>query len=395
MGKKKKTGNRKTALTLSVISLVTIFAFALTSYSGVLDATFTGAFLADGVNDSISSTPFTTVEASTPIEIWADTYVELEHDEDALVARLKIDTGEPLAKQTIDVDVDSEPYASAETDSDGEVVILFEADNASRSVSASFSGSDMEYLNPSETLITLSPATVEEELSITANVTYDDYITYTAETEAIHIVNDGAHCTEEDPCRFNDIYEADQKNGWGCMMKLYDYYKFDCALHIGDGSNETWLFSKHEQLWINKPFLIDNKAFLKFGEIIDDRLSIGAFVFANVSEEDELQDHSAIKIKPGGGLYFYLSKYTVMTDEAENNIYASVGSELVMNDFTLQRKDKTKETAVYTPPGAVIAEDNFVSGGRYVPLVSKEEPLFTTRYNAIECVSSGDLGGCE
>ena len=59
--------------------------------------------------------------------------------------------------------------------------------------------------------------------------------------------------TEETPCTFLDVWNADQAGGWGVVSKQGAVqFLFDCKLQIGDGSTETWFAD------INKEILLEN-----------------------------------------------------------------------------------------------------------------------------------------
>lgn len=62
-------------------------------------------------------------------------------------------------------------------------------------------------------------------------------ITYDSGTNTITVVG----FTEDNPCTFEDIYQADVNNGWGVVNKQNDkQYVINAKLRIGDGSTETW-----------------------------------------------------------------------------------------------------------------------------------------------------------
>jgi len=70
-------------------------------------------------------------------------------------------------------------------------------------------------------------------------------ITYNSSTNTIIVTG----YTEESPCTFEDIYQADVSNGWGVVNKQGDnQYLFDCRLQIGDGVNETWFADSLKQI---------------------------------------------------------------------------------------------------------------------------------------------------
>lgn len=52
--------------------------------------------------------------------------------------------------------------------------------------------------------------------------------------------------TEETPCTFDDIYDADVAGSWGVVHKVGNCYKIDVRLLIGDGSTATYLATENE-----------------------------------------------------------------------------------------------------------------------------------------------------
>jgi len=61
-------------------------------------------------------------------------------------------------------------------------------------------------------------------------------ITYDAPNKIITVTG----YTEETPCTFEDIYQADQSGGWGVVSKQGTVqYLFDCRVYIGNGVTET------------------------------------------------------------------------------------------------------------------------------------------------------------
>jgi len=69
-------------------------------------------------------------------------------------------------------------------------------------------------------------------------------ITYNPSTNTIIITGTNSG----NPWTFEDIYQADQTNGWGKVSKQENQYRFDCKLQIGDGSTETEFYDTNKQV---------------------------------------------------------------------------------------------------------------------------------------------------
>ncbi len=92
-------------------------------------------------------------------------------------------------------------------------------------------------------------------------------ITYDSGTNTITVTG----FSEASPCTFEDIYQADQANGWGVVSKQGDaQFTIDAKLRIGDGSTETWFKDTNKQVIItpatNDAFYVGNNAIFQLGE---------------------------------------------------------------------------------------------------------------------------------
>jgi len=100
-------------------------------------------------------------------------------------------------------------------------------------------------------------------------------ITYDAPSNTITVTG----YTEETPCTFEDIYQADQAGGWGVVTKQGDVqYAIDARLKIGNASTETWFADTEVQVAFlstaisgNNQFLIEITRYgnLRFGILLD------------------------------------------------------------------------------------------------------------------------------
>jgi hypothetical protein len=210
-----------------------------------------------------------------------------------------------------------------------------------------------------------------------------DLIKYYPEENTIRVVGDGICFTKDNPATPEDIYKVDQENGWNKTTIFYTLFILDAKLEIGDGESDTWLLFSKDHLRLNEPMEVLPKGHLQFG-IPDQR---GIWIEANVSTEDSLSHGSAIYVREGGSLFFYMSDYNVanlMDSEEVNvngqvfvfsdvvpplrmdNIYAEEGSSVELKGFTMEREDVNLTTIFYLPSDAMLEDVNFVHGGEYV-----------------------------
>jgi len=107
-------------------------------------------------------------------------------------------------------------------------------------------------------------------------------ITYDAGSNTITVVGD-ADCgdLESNPCTFEDIYQADQSNGWGKVSKPAEHtYIIDCFIVIGNGSTETYFADENKQVNFRaenfctsngqKILRATSHTHIRFGKVIDE-----------------------------------------------------------------------------------------------------------------------------
>lgn len=102
-------------------------------------------------------------------------------------------------------------------------------------------------------------------------------ITYNPDTDTIAVTG----FTQESPCSFEDIYQADVSNGWGKVNKTADHsYTVNCFIKIGDGSTETWFADENKQVNFlaenyitgngQNIFSLQSNSHVRFGKILDE-----------------------------------------------------------------------------------------------------------------------------
>lgn len=86
-------------------------------------------------------------------------------------------------------------------------------------------------------------------------------ITYDSTTNTITVVGG----TEDNPYTFEDIYNADQANGWGVFTKLSEgVYKTTAKLKFGDGATETWFKEAGTTLIAENLGTVDEDTIMRF-----------------------------------------------------------------------------------------------------------------------------------
>ncbi len=352
---KKVSGSRAGILiSLALIAIAVCFVTAYGVYSGTLDISFTGAFLSDGTLDVTPDDATGSIYAVSTIEVWAKTYIDIEHSGDTVIARLYLDDGTPIAGQILKLYADGELLASEVTDSDGDVIVSFEADNTTHDISASFGGIPEEYIHPSSSSIMTEPV-LAQEANVTANETYE-WISYNSETDTITIIGDGTHCTSYNPCTFTDVYEHDRANGWGRVENYNNYFIVQSAIKVGNGINKTFVISERQQFLFEKPLEI-----LPFGSF--DFMT--CWIQANVSVEDLLKKESAFYVHPGGFLGLVKTSYKVLQPFSSNNILALDGSNISIERFTMQCVEDSCRTTFFLPSETRMADFNFAKNSDY------------------------------
>lgn len=169
-----KSNRGQAELVISVI-LMLLAAGSVVAYSALnstINASFTGNFLAMGDNITQNGTPsMKIIEKSKMIEIWANTFldVEVDHKSNVTISRLRLDNGTSLPRQTVHFYLNGEILATEDTDADGELVIYTVFGNGTNVVRAEFLGNDDEYLNRSwkeaEIIIAVSEENVIKDVT--------------------------------------------------------------------------------------------------------------------------------------------------------------------------------------------------------------------------------------
>ena len=99
-------------------------------------------------------------------------------------------------------------------------------------------------------------------------------ITYDAGNNIITVTG----YTEDTPCTFTDIYNADQSGGWGVVSKQGDtQFLFDTEIDAGDGSTSTYLHDTNKQVTFSDTsnsygIKVATNAKVWFGELVDSTL---------------------------------------------------------------------------------------------------------------------------
>ena len=314
---------------------------------------FTGDFLANlsggefiNITQPMELNQTVTIEAAGTIEIRANTAIELPLESTTfysnetlnLPVTLFMDNGDAVPDAEIEFYLDVNLIGSKLTDASGRATLDIPLTNfsGSHTLSVAFNGRD--FLNPSEeqAYIEVIPSYTEEAYEITGSISYDP------ETDTITVVGNGRQCTEEKPCTLSDIYDADRESNWSRIEKYRTFYIVHSGLRIGDGLNETWFVSSFESINVLKPWEVMPLATLQFGLFSDEQGGYGyggSMLDVNVSEQDQLENGSAIKVNAGGSLFMYETKYKVFSS-AENNIYLDDDSVFYGWRFDIQRVSK-------------------------------------------------------
>jgi hypothetical protein len=296
-----------------------------------------------------------TIEASKIIQVYANSYLSLlinntnpyQNETILLDAYLTLDNSSVLSNQWIDFYFDNISIGSSSTNTQGQSSLTLDLSietPGTKTLKAEFSG--LEFINPSY-------EEVQIDILSTENQTVFKPISYNPETDTITIVGNGTKCAEENPCGFVGIYEADQLGGWGQIKRISDsYYILNANLVIGDGDNETWFVYDWGEIWINKPWLIRGKSYVRFGH---SELPLGCFIDANVSEDDLLKKESTIVVEKGASFHIYNSNFKVYHPTAKNNIYFEEGSDFESVRFSMQNvHDKERIPLLYAPENRTI-----------------------------------------
>jgi len=150
-------------------------------------------------------------------------------------------------------------------------------------------------------------------------------ITYNPDTNTITVVG----TKNEEPYTFEDIFQADQQNGWGKFAKLSEkVYKTTAKLQFGDGSTDTLFEEKGTTLVIENTaskvndviVLFKAKCNAKFGEYIyvedADDYEVKNGVMFLIRETN--YDLAHFKIDSGSDVEFYGCSFYRTEDSKEN-----------------------------------------------------------------------------
>jgi hypothetical protein len=332
-----KSGQSQLLIPLLMI-ITSAIVFATNVTINLTNQTITGAMI--GI-------PAVSQEFAFPIEIWANTSIDLRIENNLVRAALLMDNGSSVSRQRLDFFLNDTMLFSDLTDKDGLISFALPFNGTIKVV---FKGSD--YLNPSENKI--GNGIIENE----TNVSKYEWISYDDQTDIIRIAGDGSHCTEDSPCSLTEIYEAMVERGISNIEKYRTFFIFNSGLQIGNGINETWLVSTSEHISIKKPWEVMPNANLRFGILEDGEYARnGVFFETNVSEEDQLENGTALKVDENASLYFYQSSYKIFSD-AENNINQDKNSNFHAVRFDVQRVQSKNDvkTEVKIPDNATVED---------------------------------------
>ena len=143
-------------------------------------------------------------------------------------------------------------------------------------------------------------------------------ITYDPDTNTIMVVGG----TEDNPYTFEDIYNADQANGWGVFTKLSEgVYKTTAKLQFGDGATETWFAEKGTVLIIDHVatkdwdtvVLFKANCNAQFGE--ESLINLDSVVYKGVTFlfYDTVYGNSIIDHKEGSNVKYYGCRFVELS----------------------------------------------------------------------------------
>ncbi len=341
----------KSSLAQSEVLIGAIFLLLVSGVVIAQNATnitnLTGDFLANlsgGEFENITqpSSQTITIEAAGTIEIRANTAIELPlertvfYDNETLdlPVTLFLDNGDTLPDAETEFYLDGNLIGSKLTDTSGHATLNIHLTDLSgiHTLSVAFNGRG--FLNPSQEQAGIEVIPSGDEVYQTPSG-----ISYDPETDTITIVGNNERCTTENPCTLSDIYDTDKENNWSRIENYGSFFIVHSGLMIGDGLNETWFVSSFEHINILKPWEVMPLAGLQFGLFTDEQGGYGyggPMIDVNVSEQDQLDHSSAIKVNAGGRLAMYETKYKVFST-SENNIYLHDDSVFDGWRFDIQR----------------------------------------------------------
>jgi len=150
---------------LALIAIMTTTAIAANMTLNTTNQTITGYI-----------TAHRSVVESATIEVWANTSLKLEKNNNTIIAQLKMDNGSVIPDQKIDFYLNEKYFTSQRTDSNGQVKIGL--NSSTYNAKAIFEGNKSLFLNPSKYFLILNESLEENEtieniteVNITTNVT--------------------------------------------------------------------------------------------------------------------------------------------------------------------------------------------------------------------------------
>jgi len=132
-------------------------------------------------------------------------------------------------------------------------------------------------------------------------------ITYDSATNTITVVGG----TEDNPYTFEDIYNADQANGWGVFTKLSEgVYKTTAKLQFGDGTTETWFKEAGTTLIIDHVATTNGDTVVNFKDYCN----------AQFGEKEDVNGNIVVK----NGVIFILRDTTYNDVQFKHDMYSEV-----------------------------------------------------------------------
>jgi len=151
-------------------------------------------------------------------------------------------------------------------------------------------------------------------------------ITYNPDTNTITVVG----TKDGQPYTFEDIYQADQANGWNKFLKLSEgVYKTTAKLQFGDGTTETLFEEKETSLVIENIATKDNDTIVlfkanctaKFGEILEVNGDNIYYCGVTLILRETTYIDAQILIEDGSNVEFYNCKFTTTADSKRTKIF--------------------------------------------------------------------------
>jgi len=196
--KRGSSGQAEMVISVALILLAAGSVVAYTAYNSTINSSFTGNFLAVGVNGTQNETPtIKIIEKTKTIEVWANTSLELGYLNDSINARLLLDNGFPPSNQTLNFYLNDSLLGSKLTDIAGYTEIELTLEDGTHVIIAEFLGNGEEYLNRAQAEIQVTIGLPEEEnetwlnvdLSIPQEVTRGENLSITATVSGFNVTN--------------------------------------------------------------------------------------------------------------------------------------------------------------------------------------------------------------